>query len=64
VCVFLKFIFQFYIVFLSNPTPIAQIAMESLANRKAIFFLASNSDQRKLVASLEKKAFVEQAWNG
>jgi hypothetical protein len=26
--------------------------------------LASNSDQRKLVASLEKKAFVEQAWNG
>ena len=26
--------------------------------------MASNSDQRKLVACLEKKAFVEQAWNG
>jgi hypothetical protein len=40
---------------------LAQIEVESLANTKAIFFLASNSDQRKLVACLEKKAFVEQA---
>jgi hypothetical protein len=61
---FIKNKFHFYLTFLSNPNLLAQIAMESLANRKAIFFLASNSDQRKLVASLEKKAFVEQAWNG
>jgi hypothetical protein len=31
--------------------------VESLANIKVIFFLASKSDQRKLFAGLEKKNF-------
>jgi hypothetical protein len=48
---------------LENTTPLARIEMESLVNIKAIFFLDCNSDQRKLVARLEKKAFMEQACN-
>ena len=52
------------LICLENATPLAQIEMESLAMTKAIFFLVCNSDQRKLVADLEKKAFGEQAWNG
>jgi hypothetical protein len=47
-----------------NSPPLARIEMKSLVNIKAIFFLACNSDQRKLVAGLEKKAFMEQACNG